>query len=60
MMTHRVVDPTLPTAAVVFVLAFKHQPALRVKLLCRAVEVPIHIGPTEDPSILIRVYPLTL
>lgn len=59
-LTHRVVDPALPTAVVVFVLAFEHQVAFSIQFLGRAVELTVHIRPVEDATIFIRVHPLSL
>lgn len=58
--THRVVDPTLPTATVVLVMAFEHQVTIAIKLLSRPVKFPISIRPIHNTAVFIRVYSLTL
>ena len=59
-LTHRVVDPALPTAVVVFILALENQTSLSIKLLSKPIELAIHIRSIENPAIFIRVHPVAL
>lgn len=58
--THRVVDPTLPTATVVLVMAFEHQVTIAIKLLSGPVKFPVNIRPIHNAAIFICIYSLTL
>lgn len=58
--THRVVDPTFPTAAVVLVMTFEYQVTFAIKLLSGSVQFSVHIRSVKNPAIFILIFSPTL